>query len=88
MTGYGRMGYYRKNGALAAMVKRYLRLRSLDEALTLLTSTFAAPHRTERVPVIQAAGRVAAEPVYAKYSVPEVNISAMDGIAVRSRDTI
>ena len=88
MTGYGGTGYYRKNGALAAMVKRYLKLRSLDEALTLLTSTFAAPHRTERVPVIQAAGRVAAEPVYAKYSVPEVNISAMDGIAVRSRDTI
>jgi putative molybdopterin biosynthesis protein len=70
------------------MVKRYLELRSLAEALALLTTSFAAPRRTERVPVIQAAGRVAAEPVYAKYSVPEVNISAMDGIAVRSRDTI
>jgi len=46
------------------------------------------PERTERVPVVQAVGRVVAEPVFAKYSVPEVNISAMDGIAVRSRDTI
>ena len=30
------------------MVKRYLELRSLDEALSLLTSSFAAPKRTER----------------------------------------
>ncbi|MFA4825618.1 MAG: molybdopterin biosynthesis protein [Methanoregula sp.] len=70
------------------MVKRYLELRSLDEALALLTSSFVIPHRTEKVPVMQSAGRVVAEPVFAKYSVPEVNISAMDGIAVRSRDTI
>ncbi|RPI39860.1 MAG: molybdopterin biosynthesis protein [Methanoregulaceae archaeon] len=70
------------------MVKRYLELRSLEEALTLLTSTFASPKRTERVALMQSAGRVVAAPVFAKYSVPEVNISAMDGIAVRSRDTI
>ena len=70
------------------MVKRYLELRSLDEALALLTSSFAAPKRTERVSVMQAAGRVVAVPVFSRYSVPEVNISAMDGIAVRSRDTI
>jgi putative molybdopterin biosynthesis protein len=71
-----------------AMVKRYLELRSLDEALSLLTTSFPVPQRTEQVPVTQSAGRVVARPVYAKYSVPEVNISAMDGIAVRSRDTL
>ena len=70
------------------MVKRYLELRSLAEALNLLTTSFPPPRRTEKVPLLQAAGRVAAEPIFAKYSVPEVNISAMDGIAVRSRDTI
>jgi putative molybdopterin biosynthesis protein len=70
------------------MVKRYLNLRSLDDALALLTSSFAVPKRTEMVPVMQSVGRVVAEPVFAKYSVPEVNLSAMDGIAVRSRDTI
>jgi putative molybdopterin biosynthesis protein len=70
------------------MVKRYLELRSLDEALMLLTTSFTHPRRTERIPLLQSVGRVAAEPVFAKYSVPEVNISAMDGIAVRSRDTI
>lgn len=70
------------------MVKRYLELRSLDEALTLLTTSFSPPGRTEKIPVVQSVGRVVAEPTFAKYSVPEVNISAMDGIAVRSRDTI
>jgi len=70
------------------MVKRYLSLCSFDDALARLRSSFAAPERTESVPVIQSVGRVVAAPVYAKYSVPEVNISAMDGIAVRSRDTI
>jgi len=70
------------------MVKRYLELRSLEEALALLKGSFAHPGRTEKVPVVNAVGRVVAKPVFAKYSVPEVNISAMDGIAVRSRDTI
>jgi len=70
------------------MVKRYLELRSLDKALELLTTSFAVPQRTEKVPIMQSVGRVVAEPVFAKYSVPEVNLSAMDGIAVRSRDTI
>ncbi|MDD1694825.1 MAG: molybdopterin biosynthesis protein, partial [Methanoregula sp.] len=70
------------------MVKRYLELRTLDEALSLLTSSFDVPRKTEKVPIMQAAGRVVAKPIYAKYSVPEVNISAMDGIAVRSRDTL
>ena len=69
------------------MVKRYLELRSLEEALALLTTSFKKPQRTERVPLMQSVGRVVAEPVFAKYSVPEVNLSAMDGIAVRSRDT-
>ena len=70
------------------MVKRYLELISLEEALGLLTSSFAAPQRVEKVPLMQSVGRVVAEPIFARYSVPEVNISAMDGIAVRSRDTI
>lgn len=82
------MGSGRKNRVLAAMVKRYLDLRSLEDARALLVTSFAPPRRTEQVPVMQAAGRVTAAPLFAKYSVPEVNISAMDGIAVRSRDTI
>ncbi|NMB79821.1 MAG: molybdopterin biosynthesis protein [Methanomicrobiales archaeon] len=70
------------------MVKRYLELRALEESITLIKGMFPAPGLTEKVPVVKSVGRVVAVPVYAKYSVPEVNIAAMDGIAVRSRDTI
>ena len=70
------------------MVKRYLQLISFEQAQEILKTSFPAPGRVERVPVTDCLGRIVAEPVYAKYSVPEVNLSAMDGIAVRSRDTI
>ncbi len=70
------------------MVKRYLSLIAFDEALHLLKSSFTVPGRTECVPVTRSLGRVIATPVYAKYSVPEVNLAAMDGIAVKSRDSI
>ncbi|MCK9592433.1 MAG: molybdopterin biosynthesis protein [Methanoregula sp.] len=70
------------------MVKRYLTLCSLERALHLIKTSFPVPSHTEKVPLINSIGRVIAKPVYAKYTVPEVNISAMDGIAVRSRDTI
>jgi putative molybdopterin biosynthesis protein len=70
------------------MVKRYLTLTSLDRALHLLKTEFSVPSRSEKIPLISSIGRVIAKPIYAKYSVPEVNISAMDGIAVRSRDTV
>ena len=70
------------------MVKRYLSLITFDEALHLLKTSFAVPGRTECVPVTRSLGRVIATPVYAQYSVPEVNLAAMDGIAVKSRDTI
>jgi len=70
------------------MVKRYLSLCSFNDALHQLKSSFTPPGRTETVPVTRALGRIIATPVYAEYSVPEVNLAAMDGIAVKSRDTI
>ena len=69
------------------MVKRYLSLIPFDDALHLLKSSFNNPGKTETVPVTKTFGRVIATPVYARYSVPEVNLAAMDGIAVKSRDT-
>ena len=41
----------------------------------------------EKVPLIRSVGRMTAEPIFARYSVPEVHLAAMDGIAVRSKDT-
>ena len=69
------------------MVTRYLTLMSLEQARSVMKNSFPIPSRTEKVPIMQAAGRVMAAPVHAKYSVPEANIAAMDGIAVRSSDT-
>jgi putative molybdopterin biosynthesis protein len=69
-------------------VKRYLKTIPLPEAISLLTSTFACPKRYETIPVEQAAGRVLAEPVYAPQTIPRVRIATMDGIAVKSADTI
>jgi len=70
------------------MVKRYLTLTSLEQAVEITLSSFEKPDRSFSIPVVNSAGRVSAAPVYAKYSVPEVNLSAMDGFAVKSRDTV
>jgi putative molybdopterin biosynthesis protein len=70
------------------MVNRYLTLTSLQEAVSILTTSFPSPSGSEIVPITEAVNRFVAKPVYAKYSVPEANIAAMDGIAVRSTDTL
>ena len=70
------------------MAKRYLTLTSLEHALSILKTSFQVPEGKDTIPITRAVGRVVAVPVYAQYSVPEVNIAAMDGIAVLSSDTI
>jgi len=44
-------------------------------------------HRTEVIPVVNAAGRVTSEAVYALINAPHYNASAMDGIAVDAKIT-
>jgi len=46
------------------------------------------PLAGEEVPVAEALGRVTAEAVFARVSVPHYHASAMDGIAVRAADTL
>ena len=46
------------------------------------------PSPAEAVPLDQANGRVTAEPVWARLSSPHYDASAMDGLAVRSQDTV
>ncbi len=69
------------------MPRRYLSLCSIQEALERMTSAFPPPDNSERISLGQSVGRVTSEAIYADYPVPEVNIAAMDGIAVKSRDT-
>jgi len=70
-------------------VKRYLSVISLAEARALVESSFSAVPGIARIPVtIDAVGRITAEPIFARFSVPAIHLSAMDGIAVRSADTV
>jgi putative molybdopterin biosynthesis protein len=67
----------------------YLEDIPLEEASTRFFSRLAlSPLPGEEVAVEDALGRVTAEPVFAKVSVPHYHAAAMDGIAVRARDTL
>ncbi|MCX6689427.1 MAG: molybdopterin biosynthesis protein, partial [Methanoregula sp.] len=69
------------------MVKRYLNVVSLGAALEVLRTGFTCTPSRETVSLPAAIGRITAEPIFAKYSVPEVHLAAMDGIAIISADT-
>jgi len=57
-------------------------LRALTEA------GLDGPFPGERVPLDQALGRITAEPIWARLSVPPYPAAAMDGFALRAQDTI
>ncbi|HET6580646.1 MAG TPA: molybdopterin biosynthesis protein [Methanoregula sp.] len=69
------------------MVKRYLTVTSLSDALSLLQTGFTCTPARELIPLVASVGRVTGEPIFARYSVPEVHLAAMDGIAVISSQT-
>jgi len=58
---------------------------SVEEALERIAGNFA-PLRAEKVRLELAAGRVLAEPAVAKVTQPPVDLSAMDGYAIRFAD--
>ena len=66
---------------------RYLKLITLEEARSLIRTSFPHTIAHTSIPIEEAAGRITAKPIFARYSIPEVHLSAMDGIAVRSIDT-
>lgn len=69
-------------------MKRYLSVITLAEALALVERSFPAVPGIIRIPVTSGAvGRITAAPIFARFSVPAIHISAMDGIAARSADT-
>lgn len=71
------------------MKHNYLDNMPLEEAkekfFSLIGSGFI--HKTEKIPTTEAVGRVLAHAVYAKICCPHYNASAMDGIAVKAKDT-
>src|ERR1051325_6448135 len=70
----------------------YLEDLPMEEAIARLNAALddaglLGPMPGEMVPLAHALGRVTAEPVWAAISAPHYHASAMDGYAVRSRDT-
>lgn len=67
----------------------YLAMKGLEEAREIFLSRFGIHQRTagEEIPAEEAQGRVTAEPVFARLSVPTYHSAAMDGIAVRAENT-
>jgi molybdopterin molybdotransferase/putative molybdopterin biosynthesis protein len=66
----------------------YLKKKPLEEAKAV-SSNLATLIKlgTEIIPVINASGRVTAEPIFAKISSPPFHCAAMDGIAVKAETT-
>jgi molybdenum cofactor synthesis domain-containing protein len=58
-----------------------------DDAVRLVMDAARAIERTERLPIVEADGRVAARDVTASVDVPPFDRAAMDGYAVRAEDT-
>ncbi|MFO8033386.1 MAG: molybdopterin-binding protein, partial [Desulfohalobiaceae bacterium] len=68
----------------------YLRILPIGQALQKASQALqqALPYPPqEKIPTTQAAGRITAQPIYARYSSPTFHSAAMDGIALRARDT-
>ena len=61
---------------------------SLDEARRRLGDAVVPIARVERIPLVDAAGRVAAADIHSEVDVPPFERSAMDGYAVVARDTV
>ena len=62
-------------------------LLSLEEGMRILLENVSPISRTERVPLLEAAGRVLAESIVATMDVPPFPRASMDGYAVIAQDT-
>ncbi|MDG2308490.1 MAG: molybdopterin biosynthesis protein [Candidatus Binatia bacterium] len=67
--------------------KRYLNKQPLETARSALLAATRRLTTSEVVPVDNALGRITAEAIFAKSSVPHYHGAAMDGIALRAEDT-
>ena len=62
-------------------------MTSLSDALAMCKTAFACVPSCETLQLNDTVGRLTAEPIFARYSVPAVHLAAMDGIAVVSEET-
>jgi putative molybdopterin biosynthesis protein len=69
------------------VVKRYLKVKSLADVMTLLKTSFTCIPSVEYVKLEDSVGRITATPIITRYSVPEIHLAAMDGISVKTEST-
>ncbi len=69
------------------MRKVYLSNTPRQEALAKFMAAVEIPRRTETAAVADALGRITAEAVFARFSMPAYHSAAMDGIAVKAEKT-
>jgi putative molybdopterin biosynthesis protein len=67
----------------------YLNMKTIEQAREVFLAAFdwAALRRVEQLATADALGRVTAQPVFSRTSSPAYHAAAMDGFAVRARDT-
>jgi len=66
----------------------YLKKKSLEESKKVASEIASLIHlETETISVVHSAGRVTAEPIFARISSPPFHCAAMDGIAVKAENT-
>lgn len=67
----------------------YLQMKTLEEAREIFFTRFSFDRylHSESIPSREAAGRVTAGPVFARYSSPGYHAAAMDGIALKAETT-
>ncbi len=66
-----------------------MQMKSLEEAQAIFFNRFSFDQylQPETISALEAAGRVTAEPVFARFSCPSYHAAAMDGIALRAETT-
>lgn len=75
-------------GLTLARLKGFEKLTDVDDALqTFLEKLQPKTLGSEQTPISAANGRVTAQDIYAKYDLPQFDRSAVDGYAVRAKDT-
>ena len=73
---------------MLARLKGFTKLTNVDDALqTFLSQLKPEKLNSEQVPIGEALGRITAEDIRAKYDLPLFDRSAVDGYALRAKDT-
>ncbi len=58
----------------------------MEEALNILKKSFCHPEKSEAIPVTKSGGRLTIKPLYSSFTVPNTDVSTMDGYAVSAED--